>query len=175
MGGFIHTQWDIVSSNSVNRKSVKEAQFESPAECIVFVSVMVRFHCVLSSFLPSSPSPSPLLSLPFFLSPSFSPLLPPPLLPLPSPSPPSPPLHSDLCTAYGKHLLTELQKNPSPNIMKLMQEGKRSRTKRTKTLCTWALKEMKSLQKWYVQLRNIAHDVGTCRLHSCIVMSIESK
>ncbi|CAI8026079.1 Importin subunit beta-1 [Geodia barretti] len=56
-------------------------------------------------------------------------------------------LLGDLCSAYGKALLSELQKSPSLNIMKLLQEGKSSRTKRTKTLCSWALKEMKALQK----------------------------
>ena len=59
----------------------------------------------------------------------------------------------DLCTAYGKLLLTELQKNPNLNIVNLMQEGKKSRTKRTKTLCAWALKEMKTLQQsWWAWL-----------------------
>lgn len=56
-------------------------------------------------------------------------------------------LLGDLCAAYGKLLFTELQKSPGSNIMKLMQDGKNSRTKRTKTLCSWALKEMKALQK----------------------------
>lgn len=57
---------------------------------------------------------------------------------------------SDLCSAYGKPLLTELEKVSQSEIMRLMQEGKNSRTKRTKSLCSWALKEMKTLQKWLV-------------------------
>lgn len=56
-------------------------------------------------------------------------------------------LLGDLCSAYGKPLLTELEKVSQSEIMRLMQEGKNSRTKRTKSLCSWALKEMKTLQK----------------------------
>ena len=60
----------------------------------------------------------------------------------------SPSLYSDLCAAYGKVLLVHLPQSHSLNITKMLQEGKSSRTKRTKTLCSWALKEMKALQKW---------------------------
>ena len=90
------------------------------------------------------------LSLPYFplhspasLAPTFS------LLPSLSLSLlPSLSLYSDLCAAYGKVLLVHLPQSHSLNITKMLQEGKSSRAKRTKTLCSWALKEMKALQKW---------------------------
>ena len=60
--------------------------------------------------------------------------------------------HRDLCSSFGKQLLPVLQNNPV--IIKLLQEGKRSHTKRTKTLSMWAQKELKMLQQngWYVHV-----------------------
>ncbi len=65
--------------------------------------------------------------------------------PSPPPPLPSPPLTRDLCTAFGKSMLPLLKEASA--IPKLLQEGKRSRTKRTKTLSVWAFKEITQLQQ----------------------------
>lgn len=55
---------------------------------------------------------------------------------------------SDLCTAFGKDVmkLVELR----PQINDLLTEGRRSKTSKTKTLATWATKELRKLksQAW---------------------------
>ena len=57
-------------------------------------------------------------------------------------------LSSDLCTSFGKTLLPLLSNAPA--IHELLKEGRRSRIKRTKTLATWAAKELKNVESWYV-------------------------
>ena len=52
-------------------------------------------------------------------------------------------VYSDLCSSFGKNLLPLLSNATSIN--ELVKEGKRSRIKRTKTLSTWAFKELKNL------------------------------
>lgn len=54
-------------------------------------------------------------------------------------------LLGDLCTCFSKSMLPLLQ--PLPAISRLLAAGKHSRTRRTKTLCQWALKEMKIIQQ----------------------------
>uniref|UniRef100_A0A8C4TLZ7 Karyopherin (importin) beta 1 n=1 Tax=Erpetoichthys calabaricus TaxID=27687 RepID=A0A8C4TLZ7_ERPCA len=57
-------------------------------------------------------------------------------------------LIGDLCTAFGKDvmMLVELR----PMIHELLTEGRRSKTSKTKTLATWATKELRKLknQAW---------------------------
>ncbi len=52
---------------------------------------------------------------------------------------------SDLCTSFGSHL-SEIV-NSKPNLTVLVNEGKRSRIKRTKTVSLWAAKELKRVQQ----------------------------
>ena len=51
---------------------------------------------------------------------------------------------SDLLTCFGMQLIPMI--NQKPAINKLLNEGKHSRNKRTKTLTTWALRQIKQLQ-----------------------------
>lgn len=53
-------------------------------------------------------------------------------------------LIGDLCSAFGTNLLVHLE---HPSIQKLLTDGKSSKQQRTKTMATWAQKEIKKLQK----------------------------
>lgn len=53
-------------------------------------------------------------------------------------------LIGDLCAAFGQPLLTFID---NEHISKVLQDGKKSRTGRTKQLSTWAAKEMKKLRE----------------------------
>ncbi|TRY65689.1 hypothetical protein DNTS_005539, partial [Danionella cerebrum] len=61
-------------------------------------------------------------------------------------------LIGDLCTTFGKDVikLVELR----PQINELLTEGRRSKTNKTKTLATWATKELRKLksQAWYMKV-----------------------
>jgi importin subunit beta-1 len=53
-------------------------------------------------------------------------------------------LLGDLLTCFGSQLIPHI--SSKPGINKLLNEGKHSRNKRTKTLTTWAMKSIKQLQ-----------------------------
>lgn len=55
---------------------------------------------------------------------------------------------SDLCTAFGKDVMKLVEVRPLIND--LLTEGRRSKTTKTKTLATWATKELRKLksQAW---------------------------
>uniref|UniRef100_A0A8C9EN56 Karyopherin subunit beta 1 n=1 Tax=Pavo cristatus TaxID=9049 RepID=A0A8C9EN56_PAVCR len=57
-------------------------------------------------------------------------------------------LIGDLCTAFGKDVLKLVEARPM--IHELLTEGRRSKTNKTKTLATWATKELRKLknQAW---------------------------
>ena len=57
---------------------------------------------------------------------------------------------SDLCTAFGKDVMKLVEVRPLIND--LLTEGRRSKTTKTKTLATWATKELRKLksQAWCV-------------------------
>uniref|UniRef100_A0A8C5WHN0 Karyopherin subunit beta 1 n=1 Tax=Leptobrachium leishanense TaxID=445787 RepID=A0A8C5WHN0_9ANUR len=57
-------------------------------------------------------------------------------------------LIGDLCTAFGKDVLKLVEARPMIN--ELLTEGRRSKTNKTKTLSTWATKELRKLksQAW---------------------------
>ena len=59
-----------------------------------------------------------------------------------------PPLYSDLCTAFGKDVMKMVEVRPLIND--LLTEGRRSKFNKTKTLATWATKELRKLksQAW---------------------------
>uniref|UniRef100_A0A3Q2XA99 Karyopherin (importin) beta 1 n=1 Tax=Hippocampus comes TaxID=109280 RepID=A0A3Q2XA99_HIPCM len=59
-------------------------------------------------------------------------------------------LIGDLCTAFGKDVMKLVEARPLIND--LLTEGRRSKTSRTKTLATWATKELRKLksQAWSV-------------------------
>lgn len=52
-------------------------------------------------------------------------------------------LIGDLVTSYGQQMLQYVEKDP---IDKLLAEGKRSKIMKTKTLATWATKEIRKLK-----------------------------
>lgn len=54
----------------------------------------------------------------------------------------------DLCTAFGKDVMKLVELRPLIN--ELLTEGRRSKTSKTKTLATWATKELRKLknQAW---------------------------
>lgn len=54
----------------------------------------------------------------------------------------------DLCTAFGKDVTKLVEVRPLIND--LLTEGRRSKTNKTKTLATWATKELRKLksQAW---------------------------
>ncbi|XP_077997215.1 importin subunit beta-1-like [Glandiceps talaboti] len=52
-------------------------------------------------------------------------------------------LIGDLCTAFTASMLPLVEK---PSIQELLQEGRRSKTNKTKTLATWATKEIRKLK-----------------------------
>lgn len=54
----------------------------------------------------------------------------------------------DLCTAFGKDVMKLVEVRPLIND--LLTEGRRSKTNKTKTLATWATKELRKLksQAW---------------------------
>uniref|UniRef100_A0A667WUK5 Karyopherin (importin) beta 1 n=1 Tax=Myripristis murdjan TaxID=586833 RepID=A0A667WUK5_9TELE len=60
-------------------------------------------------------------------------------------------LIGDLCTAFGKDVMKLVEVRPLIND--LLTEGRRSKTAKTKTLATWATKELRKLksQAWSVQ------------------------
>uniref|UniRef100_A0A3Q3END4 Karyopherin (importin) beta 1 n=1 Tax=Labrus bergylta TaxID=56723 RepID=A0A3Q3END4_9LABR len=60
-------------------------------------------------------------------------------------------LIGDLCTAFGKDVMKLVEVRPLIND--LLTEGRRSKTTKTKTLATWATKELRKLksQAWYDQ------------------------
>ncbi|NWU87923.1 IMB1 protein, partial [Onychorhynchus coronatus] len=53
-------------------------------------------------------------------------------------------LIGDLCTAFGKDVLKLVEARPM--IHELLSEGRRSKTNKTKTLATWATKELRKLK-----------------------------
>ncbi|XP_013913313.1 PREDICTED: importin subunit beta-1 [Thamnophis sirtalis] len=53
-------------------------------------------------------------------------------------------LIGDLCTAFGKDVLKMVEARPM--IHELLTEGRRSKTNKTKTLSTWATKELRKLK-----------------------------
>ncbi|NXD72677.1 IMB1 protein, partial [Eolophus roseicapillus] len=53
-------------------------------------------------------------------------------------------LIGDLCTAFGKDVLKLVESRPM--IHELLTEGRRSKTNKTKTLATWATKELRKLK-----------------------------
>ncbi|KAL7977189.1 hypothetical protein Chor_009138 [Crotalus horridus] len=53
-------------------------------------------------------------------------------------------LIGDLCTAFGKDVLKMVEARPL--IHELLTEGRRSKTNKTKTLSTWATKELRKLK-----------------------------
>ncbi|NXE99979.1 IMB1 protein, partial [Menura novaehollandiae] len=53
-------------------------------------------------------------------------------------------LIGDLCTAFGKDVLKLVEARPM--IHELLTEGRRSKTNKTKTLATWATKELRKLK-----------------------------
>lgn len=57
-------------------------------------------------------------------------------------------VHSDLCAAFGKDVMKLVDAHPLIND--LLTEGRRSKTSKTKTLATWATKELRKLksQAW---------------------------
>lgn len=57
-------------------------------------------------------------------------------------------LLSDLCAAFGKDVMKLVEVRPLIND--LLTEGRRSKTTKTKTLATWATKELRKLksQAW---------------------------
>lgn len=55
-------------------------------------------------------------------------------------------LCSDLCTTYGPALTACLQSSV-PAFNKILTEGRKSRTKRTKQVALWAAKELKQLER----------------------------
>uniref|UniRef100_A0A8C1FDK4 Importin N-terminal domain-containing protein n=1 Tax=Cyprinus carpio carpio TaxID=630221 RepID=A0A8C1FDK4_CYPCA len=59
-------------------------------------------------------------------------------------------LIGDLCTTFGKDVMKLVEVRPQIN--ELLSEGRRSKTSKTKTLATWATKELRKLksQAWYV-------------------------
>ena len=50
---------------------------------------------------------------------------------------------SDLCTAFGNQILPLVDKE---SISNLLTQGRRSKTTKTKTLATWATKEIRKLK-----------------------------
>lgn len=54
----------------------------------------------------------------------------------------------DLCAAFGKDVMKLVEVRPLIND--LLTEGRRSKTSKTKTLATWATKELRKLksQAW---------------------------
>uniref|UniRef100_A0A671R5K7 Importin subunit beta-1-like n=1 Tax=Sinocyclocheilus anshuiensis TaxID=1608454 RepID=A0A671R5K7_9TELE len=58
-------------------------------------------------------------------------------------------LIGDLCTTFGKDVMKLVEVRPQIND--LLSEGRRSKTSKTKTLATWATKELRKLksQAWY--------------------------
>lgn len=50
---------------------------------------------------------------------------------------------SDLCSAFGSKLFGVLDVEP---VNELLTQGRRSRVNKTKTLATWAIKEMRKLK-----------------------------
>lgn len=53
-------------------------------------------------------------------------------------------LIGDLCTAFGKDVMKLVEVRPLIND--LLTEGRRSKTNKTKTLATWATKELRKLK-----------------------------
>ncbi|XP_075438174.1 importin subunit beta-1 [Ascaphus truei] len=53
-------------------------------------------------------------------------------------------LVGDLCTAFGKDVLKLVEARPM--IHELLTEGRKSKTNKTKTLATWATKELRKLK-----------------------------
>ena len=54
---------------------------------------------------------------------------------------------SDICSAFGAQVHPHLEK---PAINELLQEGRRSKTHKTKQVATWATKEMRKLKQQQV-------------------------
>ena len=55
---------------------------------------------------------------------------------------------SDICSAFGAQVHPLLEK---PAINELLQEGRRSKTHKTKQVATWATKEMRKLKQQQVR------------------------
>uniref|UniRef100_A0A671W630 Karyopherin (importin) beta 1 n=1 Tax=Sparus aurata TaxID=8175 RepID=A0A671W630_SPAAU len=69
-------------------------------------------------------------------------------------------LIGDLCTAFGKDVMKLVEVRPLIND--LLTEGRRSKTTKTKTLATWATKELRKLksQAWCVTRAHLRPVVG---------------
>uniref|UniRef100_A0A8C1YGM9 Karyopherin (importin) beta 1 n=1 Tax=Cyprinus carpio TaxID=7962 RepID=A0A8C1YGM9_CYPCA len=69
-------------------------------------------------------------------------------------------LIGDLCTTFGKDVMKLVEVRPQIN--ELLSEGRRSKTSKTKTLATWATKELRKLksQAWYVTTLISHHTEG---------------
>ena len=68
-----------------------------------------------------------------------------------------PPHRRDLCTTFGKDVAKLVEVRPLIND--LLTEGRRSKTTKTKTLATWATKELRKLksQAWSVDTLGSTH------------------
>lgn len=66
-------------------------------------------------------------------------------------------VRSDLCTAFGKDVTKLVEVRPLIND--LLTEGRRSKTNKTKTLATWATKELRKLksQAWWGRRLSLTH------------------
>ena len=63
----------------------------------------------------------------------------------------------DLCTVFGKDVMKLVEVRPLIND--LLTEGRRSKTAKTKTLATWATKELRKLksQAWSAHTHTHTH------------------
>lgn len=67
-------------------------------------------------------------------------------------------LIGDLCGAFGPPILNYIE---DEGITHLLQEGKKSRVSRTKTLSTWASKEIRKLKQQQLQQQPQQHSIAT--------------
>lgn len=76
-------------------------------------------------------------------------------------------LCSDICSAFGAQVHPYLEKQA---INELLQEGRRSKTHKTKQVATWATKELRKLKQQQVSLyRNlISSKCSSLNLHSSL-------
>lgn len=95
-------------------------------------------------------------------------------------------LIGDLCSAFGLPLLPLLE---DPHLNEMLSEGKKSRTARTKTLSTWALKEIRKLRQqqqtavpsWYVFFKVFFYFIEqfwltlTCRFSNHLIIFTHNK
>lgn len=81
---------------------------------------------------------------------------------------------SDLCTAFGKDMMKLVEVRPLIND--LLTEGRRSKTAKTKTLATWATKELRKLksQAWCVAPPPTRSEPGRTASEAAAVLSFRS-